>query len=93
MADPITERTKFSGELKGMLVMAAAILAGGVSAGVAATQLMQRVSSLEQKVSQLPTKDDLREARRLRSAYVLCPARGRTGEFVKCNVVQGENEP
>lgn len=90
---PITERTKVSGNLKGMIAMAAAILSGGVTAGVAATKLMQRVEQLEQKVSQLPTKEDLREVRRIRSAWVLCPAR-RAGEtVVKCNVVTGDNEP
>lgn len=93
MTDPITERTKVSGNLKGMIAMAAAILSGGVTAGVAATKLMQRVEQLELRVSQLPTKEDLREVRRIRSAWVLCPARRGGEQLVKCNVVTGENEP
>ena len=93
-ADGITERTKVSTELKGMIGLIIAILGGGITAGVATTQLIQRVSSLEQKVAQLPTKEDLlRAATRQQASYVLCPGR-KADSWVKCKVVQqGENEP
>ncbi len=95
MSDPgISERTKVSGELKGMIGLIIAILGGGIAAGVATTQLIQRVSSLEQRVAQLPTKEDLlRATTRQQASYVLCPGR-KSDSWVKCKVVQqGENEP
>lgn len=93
MSDPgITERTKVSTNLKGMLAMAAAILAGGVTAGVKAAELIQRLSSLESKVNELPTREDLRKAStKQQAAFVLCP--GTRGTWIRCRVIQGENEP
>lgn len=88
----LTERTKVSTNLKGMLAMAAAILTGGITAGVYAAQLIQRLTVLEAKVNELPTREDLRKAStKQQAAFVLCP--GARSAWVKCRVIQGENEP
>lgn len=93
MSDPpITDETRVASSVKGFVVIAIAILTGGVSATAAAMRLIQQVDALKEKVATLPTKDDLRQAvSKQQVSFVQCPGRG--GQWVKCKAVKGEDEP
>lgn len=100
---PITERTKVSGNLKGLLAMALAVFGGGVTAGGYIRGLTFQVAAMESRMGDLVTKGDLRDLkrelaegvqRRLDSVLVKCPRTAARGEaWVECRVVLPKEEP
>jgi hypothetical protein len=98
---PITERTKVGTNLKGFIGLAAAILGGGFVAGQQIATVGWRMSALESRLGDLPSKGDLRAVesavqaavgRQLQGALVRCPPTVRgSNAWVQCRILFGQD--